>query len=327
MTLSVGREAHAEPERDVELVVLVPGHDSLPHSLNEALQRRTWADEARCDPRVRIYWVYADPTGAVVREESARKLFVPVSSVEIERYGGSIVLEKTAVATIWALERFQPNFVLRTNTSSYFCLPALLRELSRLEARGLYRGVIGTHEDKSLGGIDFVSGASVLMTPDVAIQLATIDATGYPELFEDVAMGAFLKAQGVEPQAAARINVSDGESLRFGSFVRLKSYVSDHTTRRRMLEVHAIFSETDADARLTKLKEHDRREAARIYRQHINSELLVTGRPFVYRATRALISTLNLRGYLDERRSRNSSLAARSNTFEGVPSREQNDAI
>ena len=323
----MGREPLVAGDSDVELVVLVLGHESLPYSVNEALQRSTWADEASCDPRVRIYWVYADPTARSVREEPTRELFIPVAGREPEGMGNSIVLEKTVGAVLWALERFHPRYVLRTNTSSYHHIPEMLRELSALETHGVYRGVIGTDQDKSLGKIDFVSGASMLMTPDVAMRLATLDASGYPELLEDVALGAFLEAQGVEPQGATRVDVSDGEPLRFGSFVRLKSYVSDQTTQRRMVEVDEIFSETDADARLTKLKEHDRREAARIYRQRISSELLLTARPFVYRATRALLSTLNLRGYLDERRNRNSSLAARSNTFEGVPSREQNDAI
>ena len=305
----------SEEDASVELVVLVLGHHARPYSDNEAVQRDTWAAEARRDSRVRVFWVFADPSRDAVHQDQRGNLFVPVSTEVSEAVGNSVVLEKSIGAMIWAAERFDPNYILRTNTSSYLCLPELLAELEPLPSSGLYRGFIGTHSDQPRAEIDFVSGASMLMTRDVVARLVDVDVSSYPGLLEDVAIGAFLQEQGVEPQLAGRISLSDGEPLSYGGFVRLRAIFSDRITRQRMREVDAIFSEADPAVRASKLNQHDRREARRAYRSRIQA-----GRPLrewrsAAESVAAVRSLLNIHGYLSDRRHRKSTLLTRSQTF------------
>ena len=305
----------SEEDESVELVVLVLGHHSRPYTDNEALQRDTWAAEGRHDSRVRVFWVFADPSRDAVHDDERGNLFVPVTAEESEAVGNCVVLEKTVGAMIWAAERFESSYILRTNTSSYLCLPELLAELESLPSSGVYRGFLGTHPDQSRGEINFVSGASMLITSDVAKRLTALDSSAYSGLLEDVAIGAFFKEQAVEPQFAGRISLSDGEPLRYGGFVRLRAIFSDRITQQRLREVDAIFTEIDPAVRLTKLSQQDQREARRAYRSRIQAGRPLRDRRSLAELLQAIRSLLNIRAYIGDRSNRKATLLARIRTF------------
>lgn len=243
------------------IVILALGHSSYPHEINELTQKRTWA--RGLPPNVKVFWVHDNLDSRQVIVGSDRKVSVPLSREELSAVPWGAPVEKTTRSIAWALGEFQPNFILRTNSSSYIDIARLVRELDQVPDRNLYSGCLGVFRPGQAGQAKFVSGAAALLSADVAAELAAGSGLEVPGLLEDVAIGEMLKLRGVNPTLGTRVDLSTGEPLSAHWHVRLKSYVDDRLTRQRMTEVDAIFREEDHAKRLHLMRVQDRRELLR----------------------------------------------------------------
>jgi hypothetical protein len=110
----------------------------------------------------------------------------------IESYDGLTC--KTIDSIEYFLRDESITHVIRTNLSSVWHFPRLLSHLETLRPSGLYGGVIG----KYVTG-DYVSGAGMYMTRDVALLLVKIKqrACEYPYI-DDVAIACALSAANVD---------------------------------------------------------------------------------------------------------------------------------
>jgi len=293
------------------LVVLVLAHGDQPHLSNQIAQRQTWA--LVLPEGVEVFWVYDDIGASKVTCDRDRNVFVPVSREEAAapKYGASV--EKTGRAMGWAVDSFQPNYLLRTNTSSYFSLDLLLAELTQLPKSGVYRGVIG-HGNLARGAaVEFVSGAAMLVTPDIADVISPSSGTPFCGELEDLTIGAILGRKGVKPISASRIDMTDGAPLSAGAHVRLKSYTDDARTADRMRKVHEVFSCRRTDERADLLRRLDVAEVRRVSMESLKQAVRTPNRATVRQA----LSRISFGyWYVAERRRRALSLAARSESFE-----------
>jgi len=219
----------------VKILILPLGHQSSPHCLNEDLQRATWA--SAMPPGVLVRWLLPSPDATTVEENSLGQVFIPVDP------GPAGALEKTIRGLQWALKEYEFDYLIRTNSSSYFSPAQLLREVSGLPLQGLCKGVIGVTDDPRMGRFEFVSGAALMMSRDVVETLAMMDWTKHTDHLEDVEMSVYLAQNGVSFTPGERIELPDGQPLQCSGHVRLKSYALNRVTRRRMIEVHEIFAQ------------------------------------------------------------------------------------
>lgn len=126
------------------------------------------------------------PSGKVVYWKPPYRL---ISLVQ-ENYEEALII-KTWNALEYAIEKYQPDFILRTNACSIWNWNRYLHELETLPRSNVYAGVINRHLWSP-----FVSGAGITMTPDVAKQLIPTTPTEYKKhcqvYVDDVYIGIIL---------------------------------------------------------------------------------------------------------------------------------------
>lgn len=235
----------------------VGGHDA-----NEAAQRETWA--GHLPSTAEIFWLKGDSGVSNAQiNKSLKTITVPV----VESYEN--LLPKTILAISKALEELEFDFLIRTNTSSFFSIELVEKQLTKLDQHGVYAGVLGEYFEKPTrfvkkdNPINYISGAGIWMSKDVASELATIDAADYHGLVDDVAIGNFLTGK-FKRQAVPRQNVTDFEPLKPAAHTRVKHWSKDSQTVRRMWDLEQIYESKSAAELEKKLKEFDRTETSLI---------------------------------------------------------------
>jgi hypothetical protein len=140
--------------------------------------------------------------------ESRPGVFVPTLSSDtltlrgVERYG--TILRKTIEALEYFLSRRTYDYVVRTNLSSVWDFKELLRYLETQPRERVYAGQVGVNPDT---GLEFASGAGILMSPDVARTLvANQQIARTLSAFDDVAIAKALGAAGLRPTPLPRID-------------------------------------------------------------------------------------------------------------------------
>ena len=132
----------------------------------------------------------------------------------IDRYG--TILGKTLESIEYFLTRRLYDYVIRTNLSSVWDFKELRRYLETLPRDRVYAGQRGTNPDT---GLEFASGAGILMSADVARTLLANQRIALTlPAFDDVAIAKALLASGLRPQPLPRVD-----------FLSLAHYEEHHT--------------------------------------------------------------------------------------------------
>lgn len=104
-----------------------------------------------------------------------------------------------------ALEYSDFDFLLRTSSTSYVDIVALLEELSSLEPVAQYCGTVYKKH-----GISFIGGAAILMSRDVVEALVRDPKQWRFDEIEDIAIGKVLAERKITiPQSWPRVDVRD----------------------------------------------------------------------------------------------------------------------
>ena len=124
----------------------------------------------------------------------------------------SLGASRTFLQLRHALEHSDFDFLLRTTSTSYVDIAALLEELRSLEPVAKYCGTVYKKH-----GISFIGGASILMSRDVVEALARDSKQWRFDLFDDIAIGRVIGGAKIAiPQSWPRVDVRDldGQSIR-----------------------------------------------------------------------------------------------------------------
>jgi hypothetical protein len=123
------------------------------------------------------------------------------------------VLEKTVDAMQFILKNHDFDYLVRTNLSSFwmneYCLQNYFSE--RLGRDGCYAGYAGIHQ-----GQLFVSGAGIIMSPDVAENIVRHSHLLQKDLADDVAIGRLVQQHKLAPLIPlqnSRYDIIEHESL------------------------------------------------------------------------------------------------------------------
>jgi hypothetical protein len=294
--------------REVVLVVLALASTTGPHQANEETQRLTWASAVPSG--CVVHWLRGDPSvDAITQLENGTVLFPYPDE-------GSMALEKTRAGVQWALEQYAAPFIMRTTSSSFFDLEMLVSEILELPRNDVYRGVMGSYPSSIRGEVPFISGASAVMTRDVAALLSSIPSGDYLDLLEDVAIGHFLQLKQVPVSPCHRLDVTVGDLLQRSSYIRLKSYRSDAVTRKRMKEAFDVATALSQPERMRLLGRHDRRETFRRYMDRVDSWRIVVESRSIRAMWDFTLGILNLKRIATDISIRHRTRVARAGTYD-----------
>jgi hypothetical protein len=209
------------------------------HLKNEMAQRESWAENLPSN--FQIYWLVADPLlDQTSISRSDRRIYTPMQEVY------SNLLPKSLTAIERSLEEFDFDFLIRTNTTSYFSTPLIEKTLEDFSNSELYGGVEGVfrreieRSEVEYSEIGFISGAGIWLSRKVSEMLVEMDYRKYHDLVDDVAIGDFLSNR-IERTKIDRVNVTDFEPLRPSAHTRIKHWRKNQISVRRMLALHQVY--------------------------------------------------------------------------------------
>lgn len=159
--------------------------------------REIWRTYMKSHPDIDCYFL-----------ESRPLVFLPTLTSDtltlrgIERYG--TILGKTLEGLQYFLSRRLYDYVIRTNLSSVWDFKALMAYLQTLPRERVYAGQTGVNPET---GLEFASGAGILMSPDVARTLLANQQIALKlPAFDDVAIAKALLASGLRPTPLPRVD-------------------------------------------------------------------------------------------------------------------------
>ena len=166
------------------VLLVISGGSPTYHAL-EDIQRSMWAWET--ERNIRPIWLKGNHAGPPRWEDSNNSLWVDVP----ESFEN--IFLKTQEGIRWVLENWSPQFVVRTNNSSFWNFHLLAKQLEDLPTSGLYGGFAGSFEAKSnifvRRSLPYVSGAGVWMSQDVAEIFSKADLDPSTSLIDDCYVG------------------------------------------------------------------------------------------------------------------------------------------
>ncbi len=123
-------------------------------------------------------------------------------------YGGLIPATISAVSFLQ--EKYDPDFIIRTNVSSYWNLAALRKLLSSLPSLAVYAGITGA----AFGGVSgylnrsrYVSGAGMIMSRDVCQQMVQEKNKFDLTCIDDLSIGRTFSRLGIKPIDTTRVDL------------------------------------------------------------------------------------------------------------------------
>jgi len=164
----------------------------------------------------------------------------------VENYAG--LLEKTIKAVQWLEKNIEFDFLIRTNTSNFFDITSVKRELSQFGENSSAGGVFGKWNgpiSQTNCRFKFVSGAGIFLNRKAVEIVSAIDYKLYVNDPDDVAISFELLINNTKFIPIRRNDITDHKSL-FGSpQFRLKSWKNDFVTQKRFELISSIYQATD----------------------------------------------------------------------------------
>lgn len=222
--------------REMNIVFLVLASNTSVNEKDQSMQMMTWA---KTDfDNIKIIWVRGKKSSDFSLE--SRQLFVPVE----ELYEN--ILQKTVIAAKWIAETYNPDYLIRTNVSTYFELHACEQFLRKAKNDGI--DLLGYPEVTKIDNtllrprFRFISGAGIIMSRNAIQTLSYCDWTTYKGLPDDVALSHHLEKFPLRRRYISRSNLGYTRIFFPGWFIRLKSSENFYLTQSRYKLVDDFFA-------------------------------------------------------------------------------------
>lgn len=193
--------------KEPKVLVLIIASDNLEAYIN---LQKVWKSYMHSDPEhFEVYFIRGNPELSTPYEIKGDDLFVKAE----ENYVPGIT-EKTVLSMEAMLSRLKEfDYVLRTNLSSFYVFERLLDFLQYLPKEGCYCGVHSYLPEEwvpEFGRIDYVSGAGILLSSDLAEVLVheKEDIFAFSrELPDDVLFGYYFQNNSIPIRNIGRLDL------------------------------------------------------------------------------------------------------------------------
>jgi hypothetical protein len=217
------------------LFLLIAGGGPI-HDEDEFAQRRTWAAED--SDYCQVIWLRSH--SGQQYEFRDRTLFVPCDG------SFNAILEKTILGMGWVSKNLDFDYLIRSNTSTYFDVRSIRRRISRIK-EGQVGGIFETTR-KNLDGFEkgyrYLNGSGLYMTKKSTEFLSSLDPRRYESTPDDIAIYHFLNDNGTKFIRLHRNNLDLHHIFLPFSQIRVKSWSNPKLTTVRMMLVHNFFLST-----------------------------------------------------------------------------------
>lgn len=205
------------------------------NSVNEAdreAQQQTWCSVL--PENISAFWIRGHNSSEY--RLSGTDLYVPC----VESYEN--ILAKTILAVAWCIKNLSFEILIRTNVSTYYSIPHLIKDLENFDpTKALFGGFLD--ESRNLSSpeqetFSFVTGTGIYLTQPACRVLMSLRPTNFVRIPDDVAITYFLVQQGLNPYFFRRVNMHSTHIFIFGSQIRLKSSEISNLARKRFLIIY-----------------------------------------------------------------------------------------
>lgn len=157
-----------------------------------APHREVWRSYMGSDPHYECYFITHRP-------DISEPCVVNDTFYAVGQEGFASILKKTADAMEYFLSRGTYDFVIRTNLSSVWIFRNTTALLETLPRSALMYGCLS-----NVFNIPYVSGAGIIMTPDVCQHIVRGWSTAQRQDYDDIAIGWIAGCAGVELREGRR---------------------------------------------------------------------------------------------------------------------------
>jgi len=208
------------------LFLILASEDSI-HEADREIQQRTWC--STLPENISALWIRGHKSNEY--KLSGVDLYVPCQ----ESYEN--ILTKTILAMTWCVENLSFEILIRTNISTYYSIPHLIKELRNFDSK---KELLGGFIDETRGlslledeTFSFVTGTGIYLTQPACRVLINLKPTNYLGIPDDVAITYFLGQQGIHPHFFRRVNLHSTHIFILGTQIRLKSSEISDLARKR----------------------------------------------------------------------------------------------
>lgn len=210
------------------IFLILASEDSVNESDREA-QQQTWC--STLPENIVAFWIRGHNSSEY--RLSGSILYVPC----VEGYQN--ILAKTILAISWCVENLAFEILIRTNVSTYYSIPHLIKDLERFDhTKALFGGFLDKTRilrspEQTL--FSFVTGTGIYLTRPACQMLVNLEPANFVTIPDDVAITFFLVQQGLDPYFFRRVNMHSTHIFIPGSQIRLKSSEISNLARKRFL--------------------------------------------------------------------------------------------
>jgi len=218
-------------------VVYLPLYADLePFISHKLAQEATTFKECRED----VYWIAGSGLKDEEFDDESRILKLPVEEL-FEN-----IFIKTFLALKWLLKNVDFDYVVRTNTSTYFFtdrLNSLIFELGspKILAAGEF-GYSQANSDCCVNAGKYLAGTGILLSREMVEKIVSLD---YLDLdseswADDVLLSRLISQLQVPFTHLARVDITDYKPFQIASTYRVKSWYDQDVTVKRFWEIKVI---------------------------------------------------------------------------------------
>ena len=223
----------------MKIVFLILASRTVVNEDDFRMQQQTWGAANTED--ITVLWVRGSETEDFSLD--SRQLYVPVS----EKYEN--ILEKTLLATKWIVETYNPDFIVRTNVSTYFDLAKMQKFLARMQRHRVdlmgYPEVTGRDYYFIKEHFRFMSGAGIVMSRKAAKMMLSLDSKSYTGIPDDVSISHFFSTYEINKHYITRSNLGYTRIYIPHWYTRLKSSENPSLTQDRFRLIDNHYSNRD----------------------------------------------------------------------------------
>jgi hypothetical protein len=196
-------------------------------------------------PKVKMFWALGGASKVLTLKN---RIYLPVD----EKFTN--ILKKTIMSLNYLDEVYNPDIIIRTNTSSYFDLDKVIKICEELQEKKFdFAGYLETYKENTVLELPnrFVNGAGIYLSSNAIKLLKNMDCEKYNDIPDDVAITSELERSGMKPTPLKRNNMCYHHIFIPRAHIRVRSWKNQKLAHDRMLLVHQF---TISESKLKKVR-------------------------------------------------------------------------
>jgi hypothetical protein len=208
--------------------------DSQPFISHKEAQQRTTFKNCIQD----VYWLSGSDLNCEHFETKSRILSLPIA----EKFEN--IYAKTILGFKWLLKNEDFDFLIRTNTSTYFDtskVDAVIQDWH--ETATIAAGEFGNTPytlDTDVNRGYFLAGTAIVLSRDLVEKIVQIEDVEWRSLPDDVALSKGISSLGITFRHLSRIDLTDYKHFQPASHYRMKSWQDNQDTTDRFFELDSL---------------------------------------------------------------------------------------